>query len=294
MTQSLLDFKLQNCRFIYGTEAQNVTVDSIRPIHSHIVAQPVSSQAAKYNQGNMKNQSSNEKPGRTNLLLVGGLITTLLLLLIGGWYLFGLVRLGGTPVEPHGAINKPTMEIPQAIPENEPGTPTPSFLDDFEDGLDPVWAIHYGDPFIVNGRLTSNIGAGIAAGDVTWRNYRVDFYVDATQSDCAFSESSNSIGVRVADFDHAYWFVLTSCEAGWSLFPGGVLRGEVNMFPDTRVGAANEAKHITIRVEDTEMSVLEDGLPLSSIEDSSFETGGVFLQLEAGTFYDNFEVTLLP
>jgi hypothetical protein len=66
------------------------------------------------------------------------------------------------------------------------------------------------------------------------------------------------------------------------------------MFPDTRVSTANEAKHITIKVEDTEMSVYDNGLLLSSIEDSSFETGGIFLQLEAQTFYDNFQVTLLP
>lgn len=243
----------------------------------------------------MKNQLPPEKPGTTNLPLVGGSIAILLLLVIGGWYLFGLRRPAGTSVDLEGAINTPPMEIPEVIPENEaPGTPTPSFLDDFDDGLDPVWTIHYGDPLIVNGRLTSNVGAGIAAGDSSWRNYRVDFQVDATQIDCTFTESSNSIGVRAADFDHAYWFVFTSCEAGWSLFPGGVLRGDVSMFPDTRVSTANEAKHITIKVEDTEMSVYDNGLLLSSIEDSSFETGGIFLQLEAQTFYDNFQVTLLP
>ena len=243
----------------------------------------------------MKNQFPPEKPGRTNLPLAGGLIAILLLLVIGGWYLLGFGRPAGAPIDQEGAINTPLMEFPEAIPDPEvPGTPTPSFLDDFEDGLDPVWTVHYGDPLIVNGRLTSNVGAGIAAGDSSWRNYRVDFNVDATQTDCTFAESSNSIAVRAADFDHAYWFVFTSCEAGWSLFPGGVLRGDVNMFPDTRVSSANEAKHITIKVEDTEMSVYEDGLLLSSIDDPSFEAGGVFLQLEAQTFYDNFEVTLLP
>lgn len=236
-----------------------------------------------------------QQRGKTSLPWAGGLILILLLLAVGAWYRFGQGRPAGAPADPESARSTSALEIPEAIADPEvPGTPTPSFLDDFEDGLDPVWTIHYGDPLVVDGRLTSNVGAGIAAGDTSWRNYRVDFTVDATQVDCTFTESSNSIGVRAADFDHAYWFVFSSCEAGWSLFPGGVLHGDVNMFPDTVVSTVNEAKHITIKVEETEMSVYEDGLLLSSIDDSSFETGGVFVQIETQTFYDNFEVTLLP
>ena len=243
----------------------------------------------------MTDQLPPKKSRAINLPLVGGSIAILVLLVVGGLYLRSLLLPTEAPVDAEGTREAPALDIPEAIPEEDaPGTPTPNFLDDFDDGLDPVWTVHYGDPFVVDGRLTSNVGAGIAAGDASWRNYRVDFCVDTTQSDFAFTESSNSIGVRAADFDHAYWFVFTSCEAGWSLFPGGVLRGEVSLFPNTRVDFSREVKHITIDVKDNEMSVYDNGLLLSSIEDSSFEVGGIFVQLEARTFYDNFQVTLLP
>ncbi len=222
-------------------------------------------------------------------------MSILVLVVVGGLYLRSLLQPTEAPVDAEGTREAPSLQIPKSIPEEDaPGTPTPSFVDDFDDGLDPVWTVHYGDPFVVDGRLTSNIGAEIAAGDASWRNYRVDFSVDPTQIDCAFAESSNSIGVRAADFDHAYWFVFTSCEAGWSLFPGGVLRGEVSLFPNTRVDFSREVKHITINVKDNEMSAYDNGLQLSSIKNSSFEAGGIFVQLEAQTFYDNFQVTLLP
>jgi hypothetical protein len=42
------------------------------------------------------------------------------------------------------------------------------------------------------------------------------------------------------------------------------------------------------------MSAFEDGLPLSAIIDTNFRTGGIFLQVEAQTYYDNFQITLLP
>jgi hypothetical protein len=232
-----------------------------------------------------------------------GLIVLLLLLAVGSGYLLGsgTRSIPGTrtdspangPVETE-ATESP-QEIPEAVPEEDaPGTPTPGFSDTFDNGLDPVWSVIYGHPVMTNGQLTSTIGTGIAAGDASWENYQIDFDVDTSQIDCPFVESSNSVGVRVRDFDHAYWFVFTGCEAAWSAFAGGGDEGAPNVFPDTTVNTSKGRKHITIKVDETKMSAFENGSLVSSISDSRFQTGGIFLQVEAQTFYDNFKVTLLP
>jgi len=204
-----------------------------------------------------------------------------------------------SPVRVTSSIETEAEEPPQEIPEqvseeDAPKTPTPGFMDDFDNGLDPVWTVIFGDPFIINGQLTSNVGAGISAGDSSWRNYQIDFDVDTTHLNCAFVDTSNSVGVRTTDFDHAYWFVFDGCEAAWSFFAGGLNQGVVSLFPDTRVNTSKATKHITIKVEETKMSGYENGSFLSSIVDSRFQTGGLFLQIETQTFYDNFSVTLLP
>jgi hypothetical protein len=235
--------------------------------------------------------------------LMGGLTILLLILAVVGWYLFNFgsesspVIVSGTRRDAPANESVETMaeesprETPEAVPEQDaPGTPTPGFMDDFDNGLDPVWVMLYGDPFIVNGQLTSNIGAGIAAGDASWENYQIDFDVDTSQLDCSFVDTSNSVGVRAKDFDHAYWFVFTNCSAAWSLFAGGV----PDLLPDTAVNTSQEARHITMKVEETKMSAYENGSLISSIIDSRLRTGGIFLQIEARTFYDNFQVTLLP
>jgi hypothetical protein len=181
------------------------------------------------------------------------------------------------------------------VPEDDaPGTPVPGFTDSFDEGLDPVWSVIYGHPEITKGQLTAKIGTGIAAGDASWENYQIDFDVDTSQIDCPFVDSSNSIGVRVRDFDHAYWFVFTGCEAAWSMFAGGVNEGVPNLFPDTTVKTSKGTKHITIKVDETQMSAYENGALLSAIIDSTLRTGGIFLQVETQTLYDNFQVTLLP
>jgi hypothetical protein len=230
---------------------------------------------------------------------MGGLTILTLLLAAGGWYLFNrgksstlganartTASLASGPLETDSAES-----VPEGVPEEDaPGTPAPGFSDDFEDGLGPDWTVHYGDPFIVDSRLTSNVGAGIAAGDASWENYQIEFDVDTSRIDCSFVDTSNSLGVRVQDFDHAYWFVFTKCNSAWSLFVGGV----PDLLPDTAVNSSNDVKHITIKVDETQMSALENGTPISSVTDARLHTGGIFLQIEARTYYDNFQVALLP
>jgi hypothetical protein len=234
--------------------------------------------------------------------LAAGLTILLLLLAAAGWYLFNLGKQSNPAViavtrdsltkgfMENGAEETP-LEIPEGIPEEDaPGTRTPSFTDNFDDGLAPVWSVIYGQPLIADGQLTSKIGAGIAAGDASWENYQIDFDVDTSQVDCSFVDTSNSIGVRVTDYDHAYWFVFTNCNAAWSLFAGGV----PDLLPNTMVNTSKETKHISIKVDETKMSAYEDGTLLSSITDTRFHTGGIFLQVETQTYYDNFQVNLLP
>lgn len=234
------------------------------------------------------------------ILSIAGWSVVVLILAVGTWYLF---ELGGPAAHPVTVVptteslaisTEATSEGPIAIPEQDaPTTPTPGFEDDFDSGLSAVWTVIFGDPVVKDGRLTSNIGAGIAAGDPFWENYQIDFDVDATQADCGFTDSSNSIGVRVQDFDHAYWFAFTSCNAVWSLLAGGADPENNGLFAGTRVDILNKAKHITIQVDEAKMSAFENGKLLSSITDSAYKTGGIFLQIEAGTFYDNFKATLL-
>jgi len=244
---------------------------------------------------------------RKLLLFAAGLL--LFLIVLAGWYLFvGEKQTGppnisdstGTPeyesseTEAGESLQDTPEGVPEGVPEEDaPGTPTPSFVDDFEDGLDSDWTIHYGDPFISQGQLTSNVGAGLAAGDSSWENYQIDFDVDTTQVGCSFVDTSNSVGVRVADFEHAYWFVFNDCSAGWSLFVGGVSQGIPTLFPDTTVDLAPGVKHITIKVDEAQISAYQNGTLLSSITDSRFRTGRIFLQVEAQTLFDNFRVTLL-
>jgi hypothetical protein len=249
-----------------------------------------------------------KQPNRNLLLFTAGLI--LFLILLAGWYLFAGGMQSG-PVNIPDSTETPGHEsseteagesleetpggVPEGVPEEDaPGTPTPSFMDDFEDGLGPVWTVHYGDPFISQGQLTSNVGAGLAAGDSSWENYQIDFDVDTTQIGCSFVDTSNSVGVRVTDFDHAYWFVFNDCHAGWSLFAGGVSQGVPALLPDTTVDVAQGIKHITIKVDEAQISAYQEGTLLSSITDSRFRTGGIFLQVEAQTLFDNFRVTLSP
>jgi hypothetical protein len=236
-----------------------------------------------------------------------GLMILLLLLAGGSWYFFDSKKsLSPAPIPgtstnfpAHGPVETEASESPQEIPEgvpedDVPGTPVPGFTDTFDEGLDPVWSVIYGHPEITKGQLTAKIGTGIAAGDASWENYQIDFDVDTSQIDCPFVNSSNSIGVRVRDFDHAYWFVFTGCEAAWSMFAGGVNEGVPNLFPDTTVKTSKGTKHITIKVDETQMSAYENGALLSAIIDSTLRTGGIFLQVETQTLYDNFQVTLLP
>ena len=251
---------------------------------------------------------SNHNPGPTErnksniVALVAGLTILLFLLTVGGWYLFNLGKqsnpaaiAGTTDSLTKGSIEtkakETPLEIPEGVPEEDaPGTPTPGFTDHFDNGLAAVWSVIYGQPLIAGGQLTSNIGAGLAAGDASWENYQIDFDVDTSQVDCSFVDTSNSVGVRVTDYDHAYWFVFTNCEAAWSLFAGGV----PNLFPNSTVKTSKERKHFTIQVDETKMSAYEDGTLLSSMTDARFHTGGIFLQVEAQTCYDNFQVNLLP
>ena len=236
-----------------------------------------------------------------------GVLLVLLLLLAGGsWYILGgkqsspSTDLGtSTNFPAHGPVETEAQEAPQEVPEgapedDAPGTPVPGFTDNFDEGLDPVWSVIYGHPEITKGQLTARVGTGIAAGDAAWENYQIDFDVDTSQIDCPFVDRSNSIGVRVRDFDHAYWFVFTGCEAAWSRFAGGVSEGVPNLFPDTTVKTSKGTKHITIKVDETKMSAYENGNLLSAILDSTLRTGGIFLQVETDTLYDNLQVTLLP
>ena len=243
------------------------------------------------------------KSQRKNLLLTAGFVLLLLLLILGAGYLLTLQPPAseetGTRLSADGNVGPPTDVSSQgalegAPEDNAPGTQTPGFIDDFENGLASVWTVHFGDPIAQEGRLTSHVGAGLAAGDPSWKNYQVEFDVDTGQNDCSFTDTSNSVGVRVQDFDHAYWFVFNGCEAAWSLFAGGVQDGALNVLPDTTVKTKNAQTHITIRVDANKMSAYENGTLISSIIDSQWRTGGVFLQVEAQTFYDNFQVSLLP
>ena len=256
---------------------------------------------------------SNQKPlppiktGKSRTPLMGGLIVFVLLLAVGSGYILGsgkrslpttiVVTMTGPRVNGLAETKSPEspQEIPEGVPEEDaPGTPVPGFTDTFDDGLDPVWSVIYGQPVIANGQLTSNIGTGLAAGDASWENYQIDFDVDTSQIDCPFVDSSNSVGVRVTDFDHAYWFVFTGCEAAWSSFAGGVNGGTPDLFPETTMITSKGKKHITINVDETKMSAYENGSLSSAIIDSKLRTGGIFLQVEAQTYYDNFQVTLLP
>jgi len=256
---------------------------------------------------------SNQKPvrpigtGKSSAPVRAGLIVFLLLLAVGGGYFLGPGKqsmstglAGTTTASPaNGSVETEAeaspQEIPEGVPEAEaPGTPVPGFTDTFDNRLDPAWSVIYGQPVITKGQLTSNIDTGLAAGDAAWENYQIDFDVDTSQTDCPFVDSSNSVGVRVRDFDHAYWFVFSGCEAAWSSFAGGVNEGAPNLFPDTTVKTSKGTKHITIKVEETKMSAYENGARLSAIIDSKLRAGGIFLQVEAQTYYDNFQVTLLP
>lgn len=240
-----------------------------------------------------------KEPRKNVVPRAGGLIVFIILLGVGGWYLFSL-RKQSTPSPTRGTSDSPGAESletaaeespSEGVPEaNAPGTPTPGFADDFDDSLGSNWTVHYGDPFIEDGRLTSKVGAGLAAGDASWENYQIEFDVDTSQVDCSFVDTSNSVGARVTDFDHAYWFVFTNCNSAWSFFVGGM----PDLLPDTAVNTSNDVKHITLKVDETKMSAYENGSLISSITDTKFRTGGIFLQIEAQTYYDNFQVTLLP
>lgn len=253
------------------------------------------------------NQVPSEGPKRSIVFLAGGLIVILILGAIGSWYLFGVARHAGpaavtltsiaslTNMSTNAQTEGLPQETPEGIPEEDaPGTPAPGFSDNFDSGLSPAWTVLYGDALISQGQLTSRLGAGLAAGDASWENYQIDFDVDTSQVACSFVDTSNSVGVRVRDFDHAYWFVFTNCNAAWSLFAGGVDKGASSLFQDTTVNTAKGKKHITIKVEETKMSAYENNSRLSAIIDTSFRTGGIFLQVEAQTYYDNFQITLLP
>jgi hypothetical protein len=237
-----------------------------------------------------QNRPLPEPPKKITLPLIGGFIIILFLFAVGTWFLLDLQREPSAPVDPENNVDAP----PVPLEEEELWTPTPSFFDDFDDGIDPVWAVHYGDPFTVDGQLTSSVGAGLAAGDTTWKNYEIEFDVDVREADCGFTDSSNSVGLRVTNFDRAYWFVFTSCESAWSFYPGAVFQGAENLFAETRHEVAAGPKHIRINVEGTTMSAYENGALVSSIEDTSYQAGGMFLQVDAQALYDNFRVTLMP
>jgi hypothetical protein len=237
------------------------------------------------------NQVHPEHPRRKIAAVAGGLTLFSFLLVVGGWFLFNLGK-QPSPIASARTTGSAAEEssLEGAAQADAQGTPSPGFADDFEDGLSSNWTVHYGDPFISEGRLTSNVGAGMAAGDVAWKNYRIEFDVDTSQVDCSFVDTANSLGVRVQDFEHAYWFVFTNCNSGWSLFVGGF----PDLLPDTAVNTSNDVKHFSIHVDETKLSAYENGSLISSITDERFQTGNIFLQIEARTYYDNFQVTLLP
>lgn len=93
------------------------------------------------------------------------------------------------------------------------------FQDDFNSGLSPLWQLISGNPFIVNDKLTADRDTWFMVGENTWENYSVEFEADA--SDCWFSGSYNTIGIRVQDMNNMIAFRWADCESKWYIVDNG-------------------------------------------------------------------------
>jgi len=176
-------------------------------------------------------------------------------------------------------------------------TPYPAgyeFFDDFEDGLDPAWVEVLGQHIISNGRLTASETTVLSIGDVSWRNYQIEFDMEIPKFPCdVIRNESNSIGVRAADRNNMLLFRYTYCSTQWEY----LVNGDQNTVPGTNTRWLKQEIHITIRVEGSRIEAYDGSNLLSSLVDENYQTGNIYLKIlhdtNDPTFYDNFKITLL-
>lgn len=167
-------------------------------------------------------------------------------------------------------------------------TPNPNvfLFDDFRDGLDPVWAIVFGNPLIVNEQLTSSESTMLSIGDPSWTDYQIEF--DVKGMGCNIVSDGDALGVRVADIDNLLLYIFSSCDAEWVF----VIEGKKASVPGTHTRGFS-SDHVTVRVEGNRFTVYRNSEQLVSLIEDGFSVGYIYLRIRSKTLYDNFKVVLL-
>ena len=189
----------------------------------------------------------------------------------------------------------PTITLthtPTLTPTNT-STPYPAgftFLDDFEDGLDPAWKVVFGKYVIANGQLASSEPTMLSLGDSSWKNYEIEFDIFKVPFFvCGADQNANALGVRARDIDNMILYVYGRCETEWKY----IIDGNWTPIPETHSGQLNNPTHYIITVEGNKITMHNRSELISSFIDNDFPSGYIYLKIVKDTIYDNFQITFL-
>jgi DNA-binding CsgD family transcriptional regulator len=183
------------------------------------------------------------------------------------------------------ATPPPVTEVPTLTPVPQPIT---FFSDNFDQGLSGSWSILSGNPVVVNGQLTTDEDTWIRIGDDSWTDYTIQ--METVGGGCWFSNSWNTIAVRVQDMDNFIGYKWANCEDEWDI----VKNGNWSKVPNSHGEHATYGKiRITLTAEGGQFSVDINGERVSSFFNSDFMQGGIALRVGAKTQIDNFKISAI-
>jgi len=175
--------------------------------------------------------------------------------------------------------------FPSSVP-----TESPTFFDDFADGLDPAWSVVFGKPVVSNETLVASELTVLTVGDPTWTDYQVEFDVVMNRFTC--DDRASFLGVRATDANNMILFRFDPCDTEWA----SIINGTWTQIPGTLLGNqgyADTLVHFTVVVEGNKVILSDRSQQLNSFIDTDHPTGNIFLQVRPDTIFDNFAITLL-
>ena len=254
------------------------------------------------------NPPDKEKQFKPNPFMIGFLIVALFSILFTGYSIYNRF-FGPTPVPPSVSSEKPEQAGAQASSSDEnqpdptfaiqssptmteaptatatlPPKPAVLFEDNFDKGLSEAWEVISGNPIIVNGMLTTDQDTWLLVGDSEWVNYSIEFRTDSNNG--FFWEGYNTVGIHVLDIDNMYAYKWAEYECASYI----IENGNWNEVPQSEFDPSNEMKNFRLTIENSLITIYENGEKRTSYYDSRFEKGRIAIKMFAETVIDDFIV----
>ena len=181
---------------------------------------------------------------------------------------------------------------PTSTPTPRPtSTPTPEntiFKDDFNNGLGAGWQVLFGNPMVVDDRLTATEETWLIAGNSSWTNYEVRFDYETK---CGWYNHCHALnGVRVQDADNMVAFKWACFVHTWQMCEDGQC---TIISEDLQGGVEGWVGSMIVTVSGNKVSARVGSTSLGSFHFDGFSSGKVLVGLDKRTWIDNFRVVPL-